>query len=200
FSKFSDAFQPATKNGKEHIFSAQFNGTTGGFTSTNTLSSFTWSNSAYTADIPADASVVTLFDVTDQRRAATFYDSLFNQTTNQWVKWPFYNFLKFVDQSTGFVTALQGNQGANSKINFPVIRYAEVLLLYAEALNELNGSPTADAYAAINIVRARAYKSYTSGGSYTDHTYDLAPGLSASAFRDAVFTERRKEFIQESQR
>jgi hypothetical protein len=144
--------------------------------------------------------VVHLFDIADQRRDATFYDSLFNQTTNKWVKWPFFNFLKFVDQSSGFVTALQGNQGANSKVNFPVIRYAEVLLLYAEALNELNGGPTPDAYTAINIVRARAYKSYTSGGSYTDHTYDLAPGLSASAFRDAVFTERRKEFIQESQR
>ena len=200
FPKFSDAFQAATKNGKEHVFSAQFNGTTGGFTSTNTLSSFTWSNSAYTADIPADSSVVHIFDIADQRRDATFYDSLFNQTTGKWVKWPFFNFLKFVDQSTGFVTALQGNQGANGKINFPVIRYAEVLLLYAEALNELNGGPTADSYTAINIVRARAYKSYTSGGSYTDHTYDLSPGLSASDFRDAVFTERRKEFIQESQR
>jgi len=200
FARFSDAFQPATKNGKEHIFSAQFNGTAGGFTSTNTLSSFTWSNSAYTADIPADSSVVHIFDLTDQRRGATFYDSLFNQTTGKWVKWPFFNFLKFVDQSTGFVTALQGTQGANSKVNFPVIRYAEVLLLYAEALNELNGGPTADAYAAINIVRARAYNSYTANGSYGDHSYDLPAGLSASDFRDAVFTERRKEFIQESQR
>jgi len=142
---------------------------------------------------------VHLFDFTDQRRSATFYDSLFNQTTGQWVKWPFFNFLKFVDQSTGFVTALQGSQGANSKVNFPVIRYSEVLLLYAEALNELNGGPTADAYTAINIVRGRAYNSYTANGNYTNHTYDLS-GLSQSAFRDAVFTERRKEFIQESQR
>jgi len=200
FSKFSDAFQPATKNGKEHIFSAQFNGTTGGFTSTNTLSSFNWSNAAYTADIPADSSIVHLFDIADQRRGATFFDSLYNQTTSAWVKWPYFNFLKFVDQSTGFVIALQGNQGANSKMNFPVIRYAEVLLLYAEALNELNGGPTTDAYTAINIVRARAYNSYTGNGNYTDHTYDLATGLNQSQFRDAVFTERRKEFIQECQR
>jgi hypothetical protein len=200
FPKFSDAFQPATKNGKEHIFSAQFNGTVGGFTSTNTLSSFTWSNSAYTADIPSDRNVVELFDITDQRRSATFYDSLFNQTTGKWVKWPFSNFLKFVDQSTGFVTAMQGSQGANSKVNFPVIRYSEVLLLYAEALNEVNGGPTPDAYAAINIVRGRAYNSYTTAGNYTDHTHDLPAGLSQLAFRDAVFTERRKEFIQESQR
>lgn len=200
FPKFSDAFQAATKNGKEHIFSAQYNGTTGGFTSTQNLSSFTWSNSAYTADIPADSSVVHEFDVSDQRRNASFYDSLYNQTTGAWVKWPFFNFLKFVDQSTGFVTALQGNQGANSKINFPVIRYSEVFLLYAEALNELNGGPTPDAYAAIDIVRARAYNSYTGNGNYSSHAHDLPAGLSQADFRDAVFTERRKEFIQESQR
>jgi starch-binding outer membrane protein, SusD/RagB family len=200
FPKFSDAFQAASKNGKEHLFSAQFNGTAGGFTSQNNLSSFTWSNSAYTADIPADSTVVQIFDIADQRRNTSFYDSLFNQTTAKWVKWPFFNFLKFVDQSTGFVTAMQGNQGANTKINFPVIRYAEVFLLYAEALNEQYGGPTADAYAAINIVRGRAYGSYTANGNYTDHSHDLAPGQSQSAFRDAVFTERRKEFIQESQR
>lgn len=200
FSSFGDAFQAATKNGKEHIFSAQFNGTAGGFTSTNTLSSFVWSNSAYTADIPADSTIVNLFDVADQRRDVTFYDSLFNQTTQKWVKWPFFNFLKFVDQSTGFVTALQGNQGANSKINFPVIRYAEVLLLYAEALNELNGGPTQDAYTAIDIVRGRAYKSYTGNGNYSNHGYDLPAGLSQSDFRDSVFNERRREFVQESQR
>ncbi len=186
FAKFSDAFQAATKNGKEHVFSAQFNGTAGGFTSTNTLSSFTWSNSAYTADIPADSTVVHIFDIADQRRGATFYDSLFNQTTGAWVKWPFFNFLKFVDQSTGFTQALQGNQGANSKINFPVIRYSEVLLLYAEALNELYG-PTPDAYTAINIVRGRAYNSYTANGNYTDHSYDLL-GLSQSAFRRCCFS------------
>ncbi len=200
FSKFQDAFQPVTKNGKEHVFSAQFNGTAGGFTSTNTLSSFTWSNAAYTADIPADSSVVHLFDIADQRRTTSFYDSLFNISTGKWVKWPFFNFLKFVDQSTGFVTALQGNQAASSKVNFPVIRYAEVLLLYAEALNELNGSPNSDAYAAINIVRARAYNLYTANGNYSSHIYDLPAGLSQQAFRDIVFTERRKEFIQECQR
>ena len=164
------------------------------------LSSFTWSNSAYTADIPADSTVVNIFDIADQRRDATFYDSLFNQSTQQWVKWPFFNFLKFVDQSTGFVTALQGNQGANSKINFPVIRYSEVLLLYAEALNELSGGPTQDAYAAINIVRGRAYRSYTGNGSYGSHVHDLPAGLDQSDFRDSVFNERRREFIQESQR
>jgi hypothetical protein len=198
FAKFPDAFQAATKNGKEHVFSAQFNGTAGGFVSSQILSSFNWNNSSYLADQPADSSVVHIFDMADQRRSATFFDSLYNQTTAAWVKWPSFNFLKFVDQSTGFTTALQGNQGANSKINFPVIRYAEVLLLYAEALNELYG-PTPDAYNAINIVRSRAYNSYIANGIYTDHSYDLS-GLNQQSFRDAVFLERRKEFIQECQR
>jgi hypothetical protein len=201
FSKFSDAFQPATKNGKEHIFSAQFNGTVGGFVSNQIISSFTWTTSAYTADIPADASVVEgLFDIADQRRSSSFYDSLFNQSTQKWVKWPFYNFLKFVDQSPGFTAALPGSQGGNSKVNFPVLRYADVLLLYAEVLNELNGAPTPDAFKAVNIVRGRAFNFYTGNGVYSKDVNDLPVTLNQADFRDSVFTERRREFIQESQR
>lgn len=40
--------------------------------------------------------------------------------------------------------------------NFPVIRYADVLLMFAEAENELNG-PTEAAYNAINAIRRRGY-------------------------------------------
>ena len=118
----------------------------------------------------------------------TFYDSLFNQTTQKWVKWPFFNFLKFVDQSTGFVTALQGNQGANSKINFPVIRYAEVLLLYAEALNELNG-PAAESIDLINQVKGRSHAKLLSLADYNQST-----------LRDAILQERGWEFFYEGKR
>jgi hypothetical protein len=55
-------------------------------------------------------------------------------------------------------------------------------------LNEINGGPVADAYTAINQVRARA------------NVPALTAGLSEDAFRDSVFLERRKEFIQEGQR
>ncbi len=193
FTKFSDAFQPATKNGKEHIFSAQFNGTTGGFVSNQSLSSFTWTPSAYTTDIPADASVITtLFQVADQRRGATFYDSLFNQSTQKWVKWPFFNFLKLVDQSAGFTAALPGSQGSSSKVNFPVLRYADVLLLYAEVLNELNGAPSEEAYKAVNIVRGRAFNSYEAGGIYTDHEFDLQPGACPGRFPGFGFYRKKK--------
>src|SRR5205085_747945 len=113
---------------------------------------------------------------------------------------PFYNFLKFVDQSPGLTAALPGSQGGNSKVNFPVIRYADILLLYAETLNELNGGPTVDAYNAINIVRSRAFNYYTGNGAYSNDIYNLLAGLSQASFRDTVSDERRREFIQESQR
>ena len=45
----------------------------------------------------------------------------------------------------------QGNGSAN---DFPVIRYADVLLMYAEAENELGNSAEAHTY--INMVRKRA--------------------------------------------
>jgi hypothetical protein len=41
--------------------------------------------------------------------------------------------------------------------NFPVLRYADVLLMFAEAENEINNGPTQAAIDAVNLVRRRAY-------------------------------------------
>jgi hypothetical protein len=41
--------------------------------------------------------------------------------------------------------------------NFPILRYADVLLMYAEGVNIMNNGPTQEAYDAINQVRRRAY-------------------------------------------
>lgn len=41
-------------------------------------------------------------------------------------------------------------------INWPVFRYAEVLLIYAEALNEVNNGPTEQVFDALNQLRRRA--------------------------------------------
>lgn len=46
-------------------------------------------------------------------------------------------------------------KGGQSHTNYMVIRYADILLMYAEAANELSG-PDASVYDAINQVRARA--------------------------------------------
>jgi hypothetical protein len=68
------------------------------------------------------------------------------------------------------------------------IRYAEVLLIYAEAQAMADGAPNELAYDCINRVRNRAF---AGGGT---HLNDLQPGLSATAFRDSVFVERGWEF------
>lgn len=46
----------------------------------------------------------------------------------------------------------------NVGYNWPFIRFSDVLLMFAEADNELNGSPTPAAIAAFEEVRKRAYK------------------------------------------
>lgn len=72
--------------------------------------------------------------------------------------------------------------------DFPVIRLADVMLLKAEALNELGG-PTEEALALLNAVRQRA----------GIPVYTLAELGSIYAFRQAVREERRLELAFENQ-
>ena len=73
----------------------------------------------------------------------------------------------------------------------PYIRFAEVLLIYAEALNEAEGKPSAEAYTAIDRVRERAGITLLKNAN---------PNLSQDEFREYVFEERRKELVYEFQR
>ncbi len=84
----------------------------------------------------------------------------------------------------------------NTEADFPYLRYAGVLLIYAEALNELHNGPNTEAYEAINTVRRRAR---FDGNTELDVLPDLA-NLSYEQFRDAVLLERRKEFVAEGHR
>jgi hypothetical protein len=82
-------------------------------------------------------------------------------------------------------TPSNGDQSWDASINYKVLRYADILLMYAEALNEQ--AQTTNAFQYINLVRARV---------------NLAPlaGLSQSALRDAILHERLLEFGLEGQR
>lgn len=82
----------------------------------------------------------------------------------------------------------------NTPINFPILRYADVLLMYAEAENELNGP--ANAYWAINQVRARAYGKLMPGA--TDPTAADLSGLDQTSFRQAIQDERARELTSEA--
>ena len=78
---------------------------------------------------------------------------------------------------------------ADSYINYRILRYADILLMYAEVLNETGR--TAEAYAYIQQVRTRA------------NLPDLAsvkPGMTQSEMRDQLAHERALEFAIEGQR
>src|SRR5699024_2115776 len=90
-----------------------------------------------------------------------YYDSYaddYRKEVNFFTEWTFEekdltvtfdaHFLKYHDPGQ--------TESKRSSVNFPLFRYADVLLMYAEAANEANGGPTPQAYQAINQVRQRA--------------------------------------------
>jgi len=79
----------------------------------------------------------------------------------------------------------QGALNADSDVDFPILRYADVLLMYAEALNE--GGKGAEALPFLNQIRRRA--------GLAERT-----GLSQSELRLALEQERRVELAFENHR
>ncbi len=86
-----------------------------------------------------------------------------------------------------YVDLSDGDGYLDSDADWNLFRYSHVLLMCAEALNEVNNGPTADAYTYINSVRERA--------GLTDLS-----GLSQSDFRNAVYLEERLEVAFEGHR
>jgi starch-binding outer membrane protein, SusD/RagB family len=80
--------------------------------------------------------------------------------------------------------------------NFPILRYSDVLLMLAEAENQVNG-PTQAAYDAINQVRRRGYGKPL---STPDVTTDVPAGLSKSDFQSFIQDERSRELCFETLR
>ena len=74
--------------------------------------------------------------------------------------------------------------------DFPILRCAEVMLMYAEAANELSATPTQEAFDALNAVRENA-------GLQRKTTEELP---TKDAFRKAVYKERRLELALECDR
>ncbi len=75
---------------------------------------------------------------------------------------------------------------SNGETNYMFIRYADVLLMYAEAENEVESTPSDDIYDALNAVRKRAGIQEIQKGS-----------LGKDEMREAIRHERRIEFAGE---
>lgn len=184
WANFADAFAIANENGKESVFEVQASGLVTGegsfmqgymrppFDRVNNIAGF--------GDDPPTQSIYDAYRADDKRKAATLrlYSTTGTPAAPSTVVFPCY-VSKYLDPS-----ATGNNDGSN---NFPVIRYSDVLLMYAESLNEQAAGNT-EAYNAINRVRNRA------------GLPNLTTGLSQANFRDSVLLERRLELAFEGHR
>lgn len=75
-----------------------------------------------------------------------------------------------------------------SIVHWPYLRLGEIYLNYAEALNEINGGPDAQAYEYANKLRQRV------------DIGDFQEGMTQEEFREAILKERATEFAYEEVR
>lgn len=140
------------------------------------------------------------WDEKDYRRAVSFDTiAVFNGETM-----PYTVFANFSDRGVNRphiakyyrYPGLAGSNGRQSSHNYIAMRYAEVLLIAAEALNEINpGSSEATGY--LNRLRERARNR---AGVLSAYPEDVPGGLSQGQFRDTVIRERRIELAFEFKR
>ena len=130
------------------------------------------------------------FDTTDIRRDVTC--ALYQVNTKFEEEFASANNIAQGKWSRYFLNAPQGqNSAKGTGINWPMLRYADVLLMYAEAENELNG-PTLEAKNAFKRVRQRAFSSSLWGEKVDAYT-DSRSG-SKEDFFNAIVDERGWEF------
>ncbi len=187
---YADAFKEKNDNGRESIFAVQFKQ----FVDGNNLTS--WSMSPQLNNYVDGSPVFDLMEVTDELlnsyEVGDQRKSLNAVTTYTGYDGKIFNFqplcFKYSD-GVFFTSKAAGsyNNTGNSGVNYQILRYADVLLIFAEAENEVSG-PTAAAYDAINKVRRRAFGEDVNVAS----PHDLS-GLDKDSFRTAVWMERFKE-------
>ncbi len=127
----------------------------------------------------------------DPRLRATIFTNLDRSPARRY--WNFTSANSFAVKKYTYYSSIQfpNNQGPQ---NYYMIRFADVLLMYAEAQNEASG-PDLSVYDAITSVRKRA--GILPG---TNNLYGLKAAMTQTEMRDAIRNERRWEFALEHQR
>lgn len=181
---YADVFDPRNKNHVESIFDIQFQGDNqlgehSGFIytfaprqSNGAVIDFEGQNGGGW-NIPT-LQIINAYEAGDKRKEASLKEGYTN-LEGQWVAIPFINKYNHPHSIRGVTND-----------NWPVLRYADVLLMLAEAINEESG-PTSEALGYLNEVRGRA-------------GLDPLHGLNRDSFREAVLNERRMELAFENHR
>lgn len=200
FPDFRDVFKIQNKNGMEHIFSVQFksgNSRGGGSAYTsqfasrnpNILLNGAIAGAAIAAEEPFYNSIPDHY-----RKRITMVDSFpssyYPEITATGTAQAGPAGMKYWDPDFGLA------QGGDA--NWMILRYADVLLMFAEAENEISG-PTAEVYEVVNQVRKRACDENGDGVDDPEGSTPLPDfsGLTQEEFREAVWEERRMELCFE---
>jgi starch-binding outer membrane protein, SusD/RagB family len=189
FTTYMDLHKETLENRLEHIFMLQYHVLVAGNPMGNMLPNFkpvTFAGPGGTGSTIPTPSFYNSYEPGDLRaknQEGFFYTSYYTNGNGA----PFelgapYIFKHFNTISSGY-SGIAGTR--NNNLNVPLIRYAEVLLVYAEAQNEVSG-PTLDAYNAFKRIRDRAQLTTPLMATYTKDT-----------FREAVWRERWHELAYE---
>ncbi|HEY8838176.1 MAG TPA: RagB/SusD family nutrient uptake outer membrane protein, partial [Dehalococcoidia bacterium] len=139
--------------------------------------------------IQVNPDLIALYSANDQRgNGATYMTSPYTTALGDIVTWGVPNgaaFHKWIDETDSKdMTARSWQQMPN---NWIIQRYADVVLIYAEAVSSGGTATNGAAEAALNQVRARA-------------GIQPVAGLGSAALTDSIRVERRREFAFEGQR
>jgi hypothetical protein len=189
-TKYLNCFLDSKDNGPERVWEVQFTGGQLGegnsfitgllpeaFKDTKIMPFAGFSTALYVAD-----SLYNDYEKGDLRRDISILKGWTNGGTKDTVS-------KFIIKYTHFDSYVPKDQSDWAN-NLPILRYTDVLMLNAEALNELSYIANGEAFNILNTVRARAgLKAFTSA--------DLPDKI---AFKNAIIKERRVEFAFEGLR
>jgi hypothetical protein len=192
--EFLDNWNTSNRDGKENIFSAhhvvsQLAVGDGGNHLAHCSFATGFSNTTPHL-IVSDISFYNKFDDRDQRKSGSYAKRLWNPDSLNYFTFTLPRFRKYIDTANISTTNL------TRSIDRTILRYAEVLLIKAEAQNERDRNPNDESYAAVNQVRRRAFRQPLTQPS----EFDLPAGLSYEQFRDSLRDERFFEFVYEQQR
>ncbi|HTE32017.1 MAG TPA: RagB/SusD family nutrient uptake outer membrane protein [Chryseolinea sp.] len=188
FDTYKQVHDQALKNTVEHIFMLQYNADVAENPMTNMFPNFkpvSYRGPSGTGSTIPTQDFYNSYDAGDLRikdQEGYFYTTYYTNGDGAPFSLGAPYIFKHFNQTANGTAGVKGT--AKDNLNVPMIRFAEVLLIYAEAQNETDGGPNSDAISALNKIRTRA---------------QLSPigALSQTAFREAVWSERWHELCFE---
>ncbi|MEI7583920.1 RagB/SusD family nutrient uptake outer membrane protein [Runella sp.] len=189
FPTYEDTRRESNKNRVEHLFMLQYNAVVEQNPMGNMFPNFkpvTFNGPGGTGSTVPTLAFYNSYEPGDLRtkdQDGYFYTTYFTNGNGARFELGAPYIFKHFNRVANGTAGVPGSRANN--LNVPQIRYAEVLLTFAEAQNEL-GAPTQAAYDAFKRIRDRAQLTTPALGTYTQTT-----------FREAVWRERWYELCYE---